>query len=92
MFKISKPDQAVVAHAFNASTQEADCRISEFKVSLVYRILTAKPGITEKKNPVSKKPKKNFKVMFVSNNCFTYFVLVYYQSYFYIHLDSFYHV
>jgi hypothetical protein len=49
----------VVAHAFHPSTWEADAgkRISEFKVSLVYRVSSRTARATQR-NPVSKSLKK----------------------------------
>jgi hypothetical protein len=49
--------QAVVAHAFNHSTWEAEA-VSEFEASLVYKLsCPEQPGYTEK--PCLKKPKPN---------------------------------
>jgi hypothetical protein len=53
--------QAVVAHAFNPSTWEAEAGgFPEFKASLVYRV-SSRTARAIQKNPVSKKKKKKKK-------------------------------
>ena len=51
--------RAVVTHAFNPSTWEAEAgrQISEFEVSLVYKVNSITARATQR-NPVSKKKKK----------------------------------
>jgi hypothetical protein len=51
---------AVVAHAFNASTWEAEADISEFEASLVYRV-SSRTARTAQRNPVSKNQEKKVK-------------------------------
>jgi hypothetical protein len=51
------PKLGVVAHAFNPSTWEADRRISEFEVSLVYTV-SSRTARAIQRNPVSKNQKK----------------------------------
>jgi hypothetical protein len=54
--------RAVVTHAFNPSTWEAEAgrQISEFEVSLVYKVNSITARATQR-NPVSKKKKKKKK-------------------------------
>ena len=59
--KTSYDCQAVVAHTFNPSTLGGrGRRISEFEVSLVYRVSSRTARATQR-NPVSKKPNEILK-------------------------------
>ena len=52
--------RAVVAHAFNPSTWEAEAGGSEFEASLVYRVSSRTARVIQR-NPVSKKTKTKTK-------------------------------
>jgi hypothetical protein len=55
---IMKGRWAVVAHAFNPITWEAEAGISEFEASLVYRV-SSRTDRTIQRNPVLKNKKQN---------------------------------
>jgi hypothetical protein len=60
-FKKCKSEPGVVAHAFNASTWEAEAGVgvgSEFEASLVYKVSSRTARATQR-NPVSKNKNKN---------------------------------
>jgi hypothetical protein len=58
--KISISSRAVVAHAFNSSTWEAEAGGFEFSASLVYRV-SSRTARATRRNPASKKQKKKKK-------------------------------
>lgn len=58
--KQQKLSWAVVAHAFNSSTREAEAGRFEFKPRLVCRVHSRTASITQR-NPVSKSQKQNQK-------------------------------
>jgi hypothetical protein len=56
--KKTQMSQAVVVHAFNPSTREAEAGgISEFEASLVYKVSSRRARAIQR-NPVSKKKKE----------------------------------
>jgi hypothetical protein len=60
----------VVAHAFNLSTWEAEVRwISEFEVSLVYKVGSSTARATQR-NRVSKKKKKKERKKEINIYCY----------------------